>query len=359
MTTTDQNRVHDGTANDGTANGAPGGGPAGEQPSVQMIRMLGGFQISQALYVIAKCDIASLLDDGPGEIDDLAARSGVWPDLLRRLVRSLAPLGVFHQPDENTVETTPLGATLSTRHPDSVRDIALYYMETHYLPFSELLHTARTGEVAAQRYFGRPFFEWVVADPDVAELQSRAMAGFTGGLRGRMFEGYRLPGGDVVADIGGADGTILARLLADDPGRRGILFDLPEIVPDGRRKIDELGMADRIEIVPGDFFEAVPEADVYVMAAVLHDWDDASCVRILQSVTRAAAPGARLVVIEGVVPSGDVPHPTKLIDLTMLALTGGKERSAAEYADLFAAAGFTLDRIVPTPQYSFIEASLD
>ncbi|GAA4299995.1 methyltransferase [Actinomadura luteofluorescens] len=327
-------------------------------PSAQMIQLLGGFQFSQALYVIAKLDVASRLDGGAMAIDELAAACGARPELLRRLIRSLAPLGVFHRPDEDTVETTPLGATLSTRRPDSVRDIALYYMETHYLPFSELLHTARTGEPAARRYLGRPFFDWVVATPGMAGLQSRAMAGFTGGLRDRMFDGYRLPEGEVVADIGGADGTILARLLAGEPARRGILFDLPEIVPGARKKIDDLGMADRVEVVPGDFFDSVPAADVYVLAAVLHDWDDDSCLRILRSVRSAAAPGARIVVIEGVVPPGDVPHPTKMIDLTMLALTTGKERSATEYAELFAAAGFTLDRIVPTSQYSFIEARL-
>ena len=334
-------------------------GTAQEQPSIQMIQLLGGFQISQALFAIAECDVASHLDDGPRDIDELAAECGVRADLLRRLVRSLAPLGVFHQPDENTVGTTPLGAALSTRHPDSVREIARYYKETHYLPFSELTHTVRTGETASQRYLGQPFFDWVVADPEISELQNRAMAGFTGGLRGRMFENYRLPGGDVVADIGGADGTVLARLLADDPERRGILFDLPGIVPSARDNLADLGVADRVEIVAGDFFESVPKADVYVMGFILHDWDDASCERILRSIRKAAAPGARVVLIEGVVPPGDGPHPTKMIDLTMLALTGGKERSATEYADLFRSAGFTLDRIVPTPQYSFIEATLD
>jgi hypothetical protein len=330
-----------------------------EALSGQMIQLLGGFQISQALYVVAKLDVVSHLDGGAKTIDELAADCGARPELLRRLIRSLAPLGVFHQPDEETVEVTPLGATLSSRHPGSLRDVALYWMETHYLPFSELLHTVRDGEPAAQRYFGKPFFGWIVADPEMAELQSRAMAGFVGGMRDRMFDDYRLPAGDVVADIGGADGTILTRLLASEPGRRGILFDLPEIVPSARKKIENVAMADRIDVVAGDFFVSVPSADVYVMAAVLHDWDDESCVRILESIKSAAAPGARLVVIEGVVPPGDVPHATKLIDLTMLAITGGKERSEADWRELFSTAGFVLDRIVPTPEdYSFIEAHL-
>lgn len=324
-----------------------------------MMELLGGFQVSQALYVIAKLDIASRLDAGPMAIDDLAAHCEVRPELLRRLVRTLTPLGVFRQPQEDLVETTPLGATLSTQRPDSLRDAALYWMETHYLPFSELLHTVRTGEPAAYRYLGKPFFDWVVTDPEVVALQSRAMASFASGLRGRMFDDYRLPPGEVVADVGGADGTILARLLRDEPTRRGILLDLPAIIPTAQRNLADLGMADRVELVAGDFFSSVPSADVYVLAAILHDWDDASCVRLLKAITTAAPPGARLVVIEGVVPDGDVPHITKLIDLTMLGMATGKERSATEFTQLLDSAGFTLERIVPTAeQYAFIEARL-
>ncbi len=341
-------------------NETAGTGVPPESSSVAtMIQLLAGFQISQALYVVAELDIATHLDDGPRTIDDLAATCGARPEVLRRLVRSLAPLGIFRGSDEDTVETTPLGAILSTQRPDSLRDIALYWMKTHYLPFGELLNTARTGTPASQLYLGQPFFDWVVAAPGMAELQSRAMAGLTGGLRDRMFENYHLPAGDIVADIGGADGTILARLLRSEPARRGILFDLPEIVETARKKLTELGMTDRIDTVPGDFFESVPSADVYVLAAIMHDWDDASCIRILHSIKSAAAPGARVVLIEGLVPPGDEPHATKLIDLTMLGMNTGKERSATEFAELFAAAGITLDRIVPTPeQYSFIEAHI-
>ncbi len=338
-----------------------GGSVAPQQPPVgaAMIQLLGGFQISQALYAVAALDIATQLDNGPRTIDELAATCGARPELVRRLVRSLAPLGVFHDLGDDTVETTPLGATLSAERPGSVRDIALYWMETHYHPFGELLHTVRTGETAAQRYLGQHFFDWIVATPGMAELQNRAMAAITSGLRDRMFDGYHLPAGDVVADIGGADGTILARLLESEPTRRGVLFDLPEVVPGAQKKIAEAGLTDRIAVVSGDFFESVPQADVYVLAAVLHDWDDESCVRILHSIKNAATSGARLVVIEGVVPAGDEPHATKLIDLIMLAINGGKERSATEFAALLASAGFTLDRIVPTAdQYSFLEAHL-
>jgi hypothetical protein len=328
-------------------------------PAMQMVQLVGGFQISQALYVIAKLDVATQLDDGPKTVADLAATCGAQPELLGRLIRTLAPIGVFRHLPDDTVEATPLGATLSRNRPDSTRAACMYWMETHYLPFSHLLHNVRTGETAANHYYGEPFFDWIVKSPELVELQSTAMASVTTNVRAGMFEGYRLPDGAVVADIGGASGSVLALLLATEPDRRGIVFDLPEVVPDARRHIDEQGLADRIDVVAGSFFESVPPADVYVLSYVLHDWDDEHCRRILASIKAAAEPGARLVLLEGIVPAGDEPHFTKAIDLVMLAMGGGKERSADEYGQLLSSAGFTLDRIVPTPTpFSFIEATL-
>lgn len=326
---------------------------------MQMAQLVGGFQISQALYVVAKLDIATLLDDGPKTVADLAAASGAQPELLGRLIRTLAPVGVFRHLPDGTVETTELGATLSAHGPDSVRAATLFWMETHYLPFSELLHNVRTGETAATHYFGEPFFDWIVKDPERVELLAPAMANVSGGLRAGMFEGYRLPAGAVVADIGGASGSVLVRLLENEPDRRGIVFDVPAVVPDARRHLEQQGLTDRVEVVAGNFFESVPPADVYVLSFILHDWDDEKCRRILGSIRAAARPGARLVVVEGVVPPGDEPHFTKAIDLVMLAMQGGKERTADEFAQLLSSAGFALDRIVPTPSpFSFLEATL-
>jgi hypothetical protein len=328
-------------------------------PAMQMIQLLGGFQLAQALYVVAKLDIATQLDDGPKTVADLAASSGAQPEPLGRLIRTLAPIGVFRHLPDGKVETTPLGATLSAHRADSVRAPALFWMETHYLPFSDLLHNVRTGETAATHYFGEPFFDWLVKDAERAELLSSAMANVTGSLRDGMLEGYRLPAGAVVADIGGASGSVLVRLLENEPDRRGIVFDMPEVVPDAQRYVEQQGLTDRVDVVAGDFFESVPPADVYVLSYILHDWDDDSCRRILGSIKTAAKPGARLVVVEGVVPAGDEPHFTKSMDLVMLAMHGGKERNADEFEQLLSSAGFALDRVVPTPTpFSLIEATL-
>jgi hypothetical protein len=332
---------------------------AAPSPSAVMTQMMAGFQVSQALYVIAKLDIATLLDDGPLSVQELAERTGAHQPAVRRLIRTLAPLGIFTTRDGD-VSTTPLGAVLSRNHPESVHGLIRFWMETHYLPFSTLLHTVRTGEVGTTRYLGKPFFEWIADDPDRAELMSRAMADVTAGLRTGMFDDYELPAGDVVADIGGGDGSILRTLLKDRPERRGIVFDLPAVTPAADASIARDGLADRIETVAGDFLQKVPTADIYLLGFILHDWDDDTCGRILQSIRAAAQPGARLLIIEGVVPPGDEPHLIKLIDLTMLGLLPGREREADEYRDLLTTNGFTLDRIVGTVSpLSIIEATVN
>jgi len=267
-------------------------------------------------------------------------------------------MGIFAT-DQDTVAATPLGATLAEGHPGSVRDMALFWMETHYAPFGELLHTAMTGENAATYHYGEPFFDWITQFPALVDVQNRAMASVTQGLRAGMFEGYTLPEGRLVADIGGADGSMICQLLALEPDRQGIVFDLPEVVPAARKVLAGHGLASRVDVTAGDFFQSVPQADIYLLSYILHDWDDTSCARLLRTIKSAAAPGARLVLIESVVPPGDAPHPAKLIDLTMLAMLTGRERTASEYQTLLDAAGFTTDRIIPTPTpYSIIEATL-
>jgi precorrin-6B methylase 2 len=337
---------------------------AGDQPDpisnpVRMIQMLAGFQVSQALYVVAKLGVATALLAGPRSIEELAAATHADGDALRRLIRLLATLGVFRRMDEDTVEITALGATLAEGPSESVRDFACYWMQTHYAPFGDSLYTARTGEQVTTRYYGMPYFDWIFTDPARVEMLNGAMANVTNAVRAGMFDSYQLPPGDIAADIGGSDGTLLSRLLVGDVNRRGIVFDRPEVVPAARKVLARNGLADRIEVIAGDFFDAVPPANIYVLGFILHDWDDASCTRILRTIAKSASPGARLVLVESVMPPGDMLHFAKTIDVIMLVAHGGRERTPAQYEALLATGGFTLDRIVPTPTpFSFIEASL-
>ncbi|MGP2436943.1 methyltransferase [Streptomyces sp. JW3] len=329
-------------------------------PGVVMTQLLGGFQVSQALYVVAKLDVCTMLDDGPRTVADLAERSGALADPLGRLIRTLTMIGVFRTTEDGLVATTPLGALLSRNHPASLVDAAELWMETHYAPFGELLETVRTGVPGATRYFGKPAFEWLSEDPARAALMTRAMANVTGALREGMFDGYELPPGRVVADIGGADGSVLARLLADRPERTGIVLDLPAAEAQATARLKEQGLSDRVTFTEGDFFESVPAADIYVLSFILHDWDDESGAGILESIRKAANPGARVLILEGVVPPGDTPHMMKMVDLTMLGMLPGRERTEPEFRALLERAGFTLDRVVPTPTvFSIVEASVN
>jgi len=315
-------------------------------PTQRMLEMLFGFGVSQALYVVAELGVATALVNGPQAVGKLAAETGADRDALRRIIRFLAGYDVFRLSGEQ-VELTELGRTLADGVPGSARAMARYWMETHYLPFSDLLHTARTGEPGATHFLGKPVFDWVNESPRLTALQNAAMAGGGKVARGDLLERYELPAGGVVADVGGADGSLLAELLTRNPGRRGVLFDLPAVVAGAPDQLECAGVADRVEVIGGDFFDAaVPTADVYVMSVVLHDWDDAAAVRILRNVAAAAKPGARLVLVESVVPESGGRHFTTMIDMVMLAMLGGRERSETEWRALLVDGGFTLDRIV-------------
>jgi SAM-dependent methyltransferase len=322
-----------------------------------MLEMLAGFQVSQALYVAAKLDVATVLAGGPRTVREIAAAVNADAEALGRIIRFLATLGLYRT-NGDQVELTELGATLAKSR-DTAYNAALYWMETHYAPFGCLLDTARTGKNAAEEYYGRTFFEWIYEEPERVQVQNQAFAWVTAALRDGMFDGYRLPEGTVVADIGGADGSMMARLLADEPDRRGIVFDQPEVVTAAEKTLADYKLADRVQAVAGDFFQSVPAADVYILSYILHDWNDEESRRILRNIASAANPGARLVIVEAIIPPGDKPHPAKVIDLTMLAMNNGRERTAAEYTALLESAGFTLDRILPSPSmFSFTEATL-
>jgi hypothetical protein len=323
-----------------------------------MHQLLTGFQTSQALFAVAELDVATALLNGPRRVGDLAKEVGADEDTLGRIIRYLAQNGVFRTSGD-AVEITDLGRTLADGPADSLRAVARYFRQSHYAPFGELLSTVRTGEPAATLFYGKPFFDWVDGNPDMAALQNEAMSGFTQNARGDLLDVFDLPPGRTVADIGGADATLLAELLATHPDRQGIVFDLPSVIPAARPTLQAAGLAERVEVVAGDFFEEVPTADVYVMSAVLHDWNNATCLRILKNVARAAPVGARLVVVEMVVPEGDAPHPTKMTDITMMGMLGGRERSVSELRRLFADGGFTLQRVVTgSGPYAALEATL-
>ena len=311
-------------------------------PPAQMILLLGGFRVSQALYAAAALGVADHLVAGPAPAEVLAERTGAHPPSLRRLLRTLASVGVFTEPEPGVFALTPLGRTLASGQPGSMRDVAIMFMETHYAPFGDLLGTIRTGQPAAERFYGQPFFAWLSQHPEQASRFTAAMANLTSGFKTAAIAALPLDGIHTIVDVGGADGTGLATILAAHPHMRGVLFDLPHVITSAPRTLARHGVDDRVDCVGGDFFESVPAgADAYLVSAVLHNWPDQQAQRIVANIAAAGGSGARLLMIEFVVPPGDTAHLSKISDLNMLAMLDGKERTETEWRELLTAADFT------------------
>jgi len=318
-------------------------------PPVQMVQMLAGFQISQALYAAAVLGVADLMAAGPVPVGVLSEQAGAHAPSLLRLLRTLAGAGVFTEPEPGVFALTPLGSTLTRSQPGSMRDLAIMWMETHYAPFGDLLYAVRSGEPAADRLYGQPFFSWLSGQPEQAARFTAAMANLTTGIKNAALPFLPLDGARTVVDVGGADGTMLAAVLSGRPGLRGIVFDLPHIVADAPKTLTENGVVDRVDCIGGDFFESVPGgADSYLLSFVIHDWPDEAARRILANIAAAGGSGARLVMIEFVVPPGDTPHMSKMIDLTMLGMLTGRERPEEDWRELLTSAGFTGIGVLPT-----------
>lgn len=319
--------------------------------------MITGYRVTQALYVVAKLGVADLLADGPKDADALAKRLGVQPRPLFRVMRMLAGRGIFTQDADDRFGLAPLGAPLRTDHPATVRHSAIMHGESHYRAAGELLHTVRSGETAFDHLYGANLFTYLGAHPEESATFNAAMAD-TVGVWSSPIERYDLSKRRLVVDVGGGRGTLLAALLARNPALRGILFDTPTGAAEAAQYLQARGVAERCEIRTGDAFEAIPKGgDVIVFSRVLHDWPDDRARVLLANAREAIAEDGVLLLWEAVVPEGATPSLTKDIDLTMLFLLGGAERSESEWRAFLSAAGFGSMKVTKTGgMFDMIEA---
>jgi SAM-dependent methyltransferase len=318
-------------------------------PPEKISQMLTGYWISQALYVAAKLGLADLLVDGPRAADDLAKRSGTHAPSLYRLLRALASVGVFAEQTDRRFALTPLAECLRSDRLGSQRALAIMAGEEHFRAWSEFLSCIQTGKPAFDRVYKVPVFDFLSRNPEQAKVFDAAMVGVHGRETAAMLDAYDFAAIGVLADIGGGNGSLLTAALKRHSAMRGILYDLPGVIERARTGITAAGLADRCQLIAGNFFESVPPgADAYLMRHIIHDWDDDQSLRILQNIYQAMGPRGKLLLVEGVVPPGNEPSFTKLLDLNMLAIPGGKERTEPEYRKLFETAGFRLTQIVPT-----------
>jgi O-methyltransferase domain/Dimerisation domain len=321
-------------------------------PQETMLNLIGGFWIARSIYLAAKLGVADVFDDRPKTIAQLAAATNTEPRSLYRLLRALASVGIFTEVSEQCFALTPLAATLKSDSPGSMRYVAMAQMgDDHSLGWSNGLHSLRTGETAFDAATGMSVWDYYAQHPEAGQVFSESMTGLLTSVSQAVAATYDFSEFKTIVDVGGAQGSLISAIVQSYPHLKGILFDLPEII--ATVNVDE-----NIQPIAGNFFESVPSGgDAYLLRAIIHDWDDEKSSLILKNCHQAMPERGKLLLVEGILPSGNEPSPTKLIDVLMLMMTSGRERTEEEYRLLLRANGFELTRVIPTPSMlSIIEA---
>jgi hypothetical protein len=316
-------------------------------PASRLLNMVLSMWWSRAVFVAAELRVADHLAQGPQEVTVLAGLTGTHAPSLYRLLRFLSGVGVFVEVGPEVFAQTALSALLQGEVEGSLREeVLLLGGEWRWRAWGALGHAVRTGQAAIDHIFSRDLFSYFASqDPEAGELFHRRLSA---ARHDALLAAYDFSAVPLVADIGGGRGAFLGALVAAYPGLRGLLVERPEVIAQVGSSATEGRLNERITLVSGDFFAAVPAADVYVLRKVLHDWSDEESARILANCRNAMCPGGRVLVIEQIVPTWDEWSSIKFGDLEMLVLTHGRERTEAEFRALFTTAGLRLERVIPT-----------
>jgi hypothetical protein len=321
-------------------------------------QLLNGVRVTQLLSVAAKLGVADLLAGGTLPIDQLALMTGANADALYRVLRTLASIGVFEETAERRFALTPIAMLLQENHPFSARAQAIWFGGESYRAWGDLLHTVMTGETAFDHVFGAQHFDYLARHPEASEFFNRAMTASSQRAIADIVAAYDFSSARTVADIGGGHGRLISAMLQANPALHGILFDAAHVVAGALPLLEATGVVDRCERTGGDFFTSVPSgADVYMMRHIIHDWDDERSIMILRTCAQAMAPSDKVLVIDAVIQPGNEPSPAKFLDVTMMVMNGGRERTEDEFRRLFAAAGLAVTRILPAGAESIIEGA--
>src|SRR5688572_16783465 len=335
--------------------------PAAETPPphVQLVQMAGGFWVSKIVYAAAKLNLADHLADGPRTAQELAGPTGAHAPTLYRLMRTLAGLGLLTQLDPGRFALTPLGEALKKGAPGSAYETVLTMAgPTFVAAFEQIIYSVETGKTGFEKAFGMPIFDYFAEHQDEASLFSQSMVGIHGGEPPTIAATYDFSEFETIVDVGGATGNMLSAVLNAYEGPRGVLYDLPHVVADAPPSLEKSGVADRVTVETGSFFESVPSGgDAYILSHIIHDWNEDQCLTILGNVRRAMKPDGKLLIVEFVLPEDDSPHFGKIADIIMLVVPGRSEEHTSEYDALLSKAGFKMTRVVPTESpVSIVEA---
>jgi hypothetical protein len=313
--------------------------------------MITAFRVSDLVATAVEFRLPDHLADGPKSSAELARLCGAHTETLHRVLRALARIEVLRQTEDGRFALAPLGEPLRSDAPDSLYRMArLWGTDLFKLTWMRLPHSVRTGQSAQEYLFGLRQFDYLATQPETAAIFNDGMLAGTLTVGAAVVDAYDFTGFKTIVDVGGGSGALAATVLRANPGMRGIVFDLPFCEQGAIDYLASADLDDRCRFEGGDFFESIPSgADAYLLKFILHDWEDARCARILQTCRAALAPAAKLLLVESVLPPDGGPLTDAVFgDVTMIVHTGGRERTAAEYASLLEAAGFRLTRIVPT-----------
>jgi hypothetical protein len=328
-----------------------------QSTQAQMMQLVNGYIVSQALRTVAELEIADRLSSGPKSADELAALTGANAGAIQRVLRALSSIGVF-EARAGRYHLTPLAEHLRRDSPESVWPAAVVLCNELYKVAHDLPMSVRTGEGGFSRVYGMEFFEYLSRNPSRGALFDSMMASLHGPETAAIVAAYDFSHLSRLVDVGGGNGDVLRAVLASNPALQGVLFDLPEVTGRADARLADDPVAGRVTFESGDFFRSVPRGgDGYMLRHIIHEWGDAESVEILRRCRDAMASGAKLLVMEEVIPDGNVPSPAKWLDVAFLTVWSGRERTEEDYRRLFQSAGFSLTRVIPTRTLvSIIEA---
>lgn len=329
-------------------------------PAAMLMQLATGMFPAAAIFVAAKLGIADLLADGPKSAAELADATSMHEHSLYRLLRSIASVGVFDEREGRSFANTELSELLRSDRPDSAREMVLWMSEeAHWRVYGHLMYSVQTGKPAWDLVHGEPVFESFFGSmTELGQTFNRAMTSYSMQTIPAILESYDFSGAGTIADIAGGVGHLLGAVLQRYTQATGVLFEFPPVLDGAPAMLDSYGVRDRVELVAGDFVESVPvAADIYMLKHIIHDWYDDKNEKILRNIRASMPDDARVLIIDAVVPPAGEPHFSKFLDLEMLMLPGGMERTAEEFESLLTKSGFAMTRILPTQSsVSIVEA---
>lgn len=324
----------------------------------ELINLIAGNWISRAIFAAAKLGIADQLTHGPCSVEMLSKKVDTHEKSLYRLMRALASVGIFEETEPNNFGMTPKAELLRSDHPASLQSLAVLWGDLEYSAWGDIVYSINTGQCAFKHQTGVPFFDFLQENEEAAQTFNLAMTSASKLIPSAIVKAYNFSEFSKIVEIGASHGALISAILRDYPLLKGVLFDLPVVAQSAAQHSQVVDIVSRCEVVAGDFFESVPSGgDVYVLSMIIHDWDDEQSICILKNCREAIKPNGKLLLVETVIESGNTPHFGKWLDLHMLVMHGGCERTEVEYRRLLRTAGFELTQIIPTrTPRSIIEA---